>query len=202
MPKLLSISTQKIFVAIILGLLVLNSGSGVAHLLAQGTPDPVQQTQVTSTVAPVTITNIDPVTLTFGQVTSLAIVGTNFTTSTTVDIVGYGPVVPIFVNATLLHVTLPASLPVGQYAVKVSDPAGGSAVSPGPFSVLAAATLVPTVAPISVSHFEPTQVISGQTASLSVFGANFTANSTVHLIGVGFLTTTFINSGALTASLP
>ncbi len=61
----------------------------------------------------------------------------------------------------------------------------------------------PTQAPISVNHSEPSQFTNGgQDGILSVFGANFTAQTTIRLIGVGLLQVTFVNSGALTAVLP
>lgn len=56
--------------------------------------------------------------------------------------------------------------------------------------------------PISVSHSEPTQFTNGQAGILSVFGANFTADTTIRLVGMGLLPVTFVNSGALTAALP
>lgn len=55
---------------------------------------------------------------------------------------------------------------------------------------------------LTVSGSEPSHVVSGQGGTLSVFGRNFTQTSVVRLIGVGVLETTFINSGALRATLP
>ncbi len=61
---------------------------------------------------------------------------------------------------------------------------------------------LPADPPLTVSDTEPAQVTGGQNATLSVIGTNFTKNTTVRLIGFGFLTTTFVNSGALTATIP
>ncbi|MEO8395322.1 MAG: hypothetical protein ABI700_20170 [Chloroflexota bacterium] len=62
------------------------------------------------------------------------------------------------------------------------------------------ATLTP--APVMVTHTEPGQFINGQAGILSVFGANFTSQTTVRLVGLGLLDVTLVNSGALTAVLP
>src|ERR1041385_2849134 len=146
--------TIKIWAAIALELLILTGGSGLAHMLAQATVDPLQQTQAATTAATVTIISLDPTNFTSGQVTVLSINGTNFTAGSTVNVVGFGPLSTAFVNNTLLRVTLPNNLAGGQYFVQVTDPIGGQAVSPGPFTVVAAATLTPTTAPISVSRSE------------------------------------------------
>lgn len=61
----------------------------------------------------------------------------------------------------------------------------------------------PTPIPqISVTGSEPQQITSGTQGTLSIFGANFTADSTVRLVGYGLLSVTFVNSSALTAALP
>jgi hypothetical protein len=68
------------------------------------------------------------------------------------------------------------------------------------------ATEVPTETPtppaLSVTTAEPTQHTVGTAGTLSVTGANFTANTVVRLVGFGFLTTTVLNANALTATLP
>lgn len=53
-----------------------------------------------------------------------------------------------------------------------------------------------------VTGVEPAFITSGQESTLSVFGANFTESTTVRLIGVGLLQTTFVNSTALRAIVP
>ena len=60
----------------------------------------------------------------------------------------------------------------------------------------------PPAGPIQVFNSEPNLMIAGQGGSLSVFGANFTQESVVRLVGFSFLDTTFLNSGALRASVP
>jgi hypothetical protein len=56
--------------------------------------------------------------------------------------------------------------------------------------------------PVSIISSEPLQGVFGQVTTLSVFGANFTNQTTVRLVGFGLLTVTFVNSGALTAIVP
>jgi len=56
--------------------------------------------------------------------------------------------------------------------------------------------------PVSISSFEPTQILNTDARTLSVFGANFASSTTIRVVGVGILSTSFINSSSLTASLP
>ncbi len=56
--------------------------------------------------------------------------------------------------------------------------------------------------PLTVTGSEPGQLVGGSEGTLSVFGTNFTASTTVRLVGYGLLNATLVNSGALTAALP
>ncbi len=56
--------------------------------------------------------------------------------------------------------------------------------------------------PVAVTGFEPTQVLNSDSRSITVFGVNFASTSVVRLVGVGVLSTSFLNSTTLTASLP
>jgi hypothetical protein len=134
-----------------------------------------------------------------GQQTYMSVFGANFTPSTTVTLVGIGVVPASLIDNGSLVVTLPPNLPPGQYVIQISDPAAGSADAPNALTVLAAPTPVPA---ITVVRSEPAQVTSGQGGALSIFGANFTAATTVRLVGVGLLQASFVNSGALIATLP
>ncbi len=71
-----------------------------------------------------------------------------------------------------------------------------------PSEATAEPTDEPTPTVISVTSSEPRRVTRGQEIILSIFGANFTPNTTVRLIGFGLLETTLVNSGALTAKVP
>lgn len=65
----------------------------------------------------------------------------------------------------------------------------------------APATATPS-GPVSISSFEPVQILNSESRTISVFGANFGPGTTIRIVGVGVLTTTVINSSLLTASLP
>ncbi len=60
----------------------------------------------------------------------------------------------------------------------------------------------PTPVFVSVTGSEPVQVLSGSEFTLSVFGANFTPNTLVRLVGFGLLETSLVNEGALRARVP
>ncbi|MCC7206148.1 MAG: hypothetical protein IT323_02515 [Anaerolineae bacterium] len=58
------------------------------------------------------------------------------------------------------------------------------------------------VGPLQVYRSEPPMIIAGQSNFVSVFGANFTNESVVRLVGFSFVDTTFLNNTALRASIP
>jgi uncharacterized repeat protein (TIGR01451 family) len=62
-------------------------------------------------------------------------------------------------------------------------------------------TLTP-IQPLVVTGSEPGQSQSGSQIVLSIFGANFTPQTVVRLVGVGLLETTFANPNAVTAIVP
>jgi hypothetical protein len=64
------------------------------------------------------------------------------------------------------------------------------------------ATNTPQPVPVQVTRSEPSVVVHGSEAVLSVFGAGFTETSAVRLLGLGLLDTTLVNSGALKAAVP
>ncbi|MDL1901878.1 hypothetical protein FBR02_14035 [Anaerolineae bacterium CFX9] len=59
-----------------------------------------------------------------------------------------------------------------------------------------------TPLPIVVSGMEPGTVRNDASATLSLFGSGFSAQTTVRLVGLGLLPVTYINPGALMASVP
>lgn len=64
-------------------------------------------------------------------------------------------------------------------------------------------TAIPTVTlPLVVTQNEPSQITAGVVSTISITGANFTSSTIVRLVGYGYLQTTFVNSTALTASVP
>jgi hypothetical protein len=64
------------------------------------------------------------------------------------------------------------------------------------------ATATNTPQPVVVRLLEPTVIVAGRTNTLSIFGQGFTSSSLVRLTGFGLLTTSFVNAGALTATVP
>lgn len=63
-------------------------------------------------------------------------------------------------------------------------------------------TQEPQPPPLQVTLVEPVTFTSGTGGALSLFGQGFTSATTVRLVGYGLLTSTFVNSGALTAQVP
>ncbi len=63
-------------------------------------------------------------------------------------------------------------------------------------------TQEPPLPAIIVYGLEPGQITSGQPNTLSIFGANFSAQTSVRVQGIGIVPVTLINSGALTAEIP
>ncbi|MBK8138246.1 MAG: IPT/TIG domain-containing protein [Chloroflexi bacterium] len=54
----------------------------------------------------------------------------------------------------------------------------------------------------SINRVEPRNIQAGAGGTISIYGTGFTEDSVVRLRGFGLLTTTFINTGALTAAIP
>ncbi len=115
----------------------------------------------------------------------------------------------LFVLAALLVAGSAAGLPALQItdtptATSTETPTSTPSATPTPtatFTSTPTATLTPTPSLI-VSGSEPALLPAGVEATLSIFGANFTPQSMVRLVGFGLLEVTFINSGALIATLP
>jgi uncharacterized repeat protein (TIGR01451 family) len=88
-----------------------------------------------------------------------------------------------------------ASLP-GLWSAAAQDATDTPIIAPE-------ATTEPSPTPlVAVYRTEPLAIVSGQQATLSVFGVNFTEQTTIRLVGVGLLEPQFVNAGALTAPLP
>ncbi|MBI5927770.1 MAG: hypothetical protein HY862_00560 [Chloroflexi bacterium] len=161
-----------------------------------------------ATSTPIMVVNrAEPSQITVGgsQGAYMSIFGTGFTASTTVQLMGYGTLPTQLIDNGSLVVTFPNNVAAGQYVIQIMDPVGGIVTWPAPITVQVAPTATPTSTPpqaIFVTGAEPAQVMAGQGGILSVIGGNFANTTVVRLIGVGLLTTTFINSGALTAQLP
>jgi len=149
----------------------------------------------TTPVPSITVSGLEPSAMTAGVGGTLTISGTNFTSSTTVSLNGSIALSVISQSETTLVTAVGTDVTASVYTVLVSD-SNSSASTP---LTITEPTLLPQVAVIQA---EPSQITSGQSGTLSIIGANFSSDTTVRLVGFGFLNVTYINSGALTAALP
>jgi uncharacterized protein (TIGR03437 family) len=134
-----------------------------------------------------------------GQGATLTVTGSNFVRGSTVDF-SAAPLATTFVSSSKLTATVPASYlaSTGTYPVTVSNPAPGGGTSASVnFTVQAANNPVPTVTSLSS--------ISASAGSgpltLTITGSGFIASSTVNFNGAP-VTTTFVSSSQLTATVP
>lgn len=197
-----SLKIQLIAALLILSLLIV-IGVGISN------SDPVAaQDGVQASATPAMVVNrAEPSQITVGgsQPAYMSIFGSGFSTSTSVQLMGYGTLPTQLIDNGSLVVSFPGNINPGQYVIQILDPVGGIVTWPTPLTIQVAPTPTSTNTPpqpIFVTRAEPSQVIAGQGGTLSVIGGNFTNITVIRLAGVGLLTTTFINSGALTAQLP
>jgi hypothetical protein len=202
-------NTRFIALIIILSLSMATAGG----LLAQDgdtpvdTPTPTLTQTPTPTATPtevpvnIVVSGIQPTEFVQGGGT-LTITGENFTSNTTALLDGTVMLPVITQSSNSLEVSVGGDVPPGLYTVAVSDPVGGTAMAASSLSITAPTDTPTPVPQLTVTQSEPTQVTAGQNGTLSILGTNFGANTTVRLVGYGFLQTNFVNSGALTATLP
>jgi hypothetical protein len=98
------------------------------------------------------VARVEPGIVTAYNPALVTVFGTGFTEATTVRLVGAGLVTVRFVNTGALLIEIPNTLGPSVYAVEVSDPQFGTALSPNPLSVVA-----PTATPLP--PLEPTEYI-------------------------------------------
>ncbi|MBZ0321300.1 MAG: hypothetical protein K8L91_33100 [Anaerolineae bacterium] len=197
-----SLKIQLIAALLILSLLIV-IGVGITNSDPVAAQDGVQSSATPAMV----VTRAEPSQITVGgsQPAYMSIFGSGFSASTSVQLMGYGTLPTQLIDNGSLVVSFPNNINPGQYVIQISDPAGGMVTWPTPLTIQVAPTATPTNTPpqpIFVTRAEPSQVMAGQGGTLSVIGGNFTNTTVIRLVGVGLLTTTFINSGALTAPLP
>src|SRR5260221_3782430 len=101
-----------------------------------------------------------------------------------------------FVSANQLTAPVSAGLIANQGVVTVTVSANGAVSNGAGFTITAPANTTPTVSSLSPSSAQA----GGAAFTLSVFGAGFTANSTVLWDGA-FLSTKFVNISPMTASV-
>ena len=146
-----------------------------------------------------TISSLSPTGVVVGSgALALTVTGTNFISSSTVNI-GGAPRATTFVNSTQLTAAILSTdvTSVGTPAITVTNPTpGGGTSNSVNFNISAAPNPVPTVTTLS-----PTNVIAGSGAfTLTVNGTNF-LNSSVVNFGGAARTTTFVNSTQVTAAI-
>jgi hypothetical protein len=98
-----------------------------------------------------------------------------------------------------LLTTLPAEPAPQQGFVPVGE--GQIAENPPPQEVEPTATIT-LPPPVFINTTEPASMVNDRQQVLSVLGGSFTVQTVIRLIGWGFLPTTFVNNGAVTAVLP
>ena len=139
------------------------------------------------------ITTLNPPTISAGATSfGLGVSGTGFKSGASVSFGGAG-LPTTFVSANQLTVTVPASLvkTAGQIAVTVANPDGVSSD---------AATFV--VNPFSLNSVSPAAAnVGGPGFTLTMTGVGFLSGAAASFNGNG-ITTTFVNSTTLTASVP
>ncbi len=145
-----------------------------------------------------TIGSSSPPSLPVGSPTAiLTLNGSGFDSASVAAFDGV-PLTTTFVSPTALTAVLPAALLgiAASYSVTINNPAPGGGLSSGlPFDVTN-----PTAITASIS---PTLVPVGATdTTVTVDGSGFIQSSIVSTTGFGFLPTTFVNSGRLTAVVP
>src|SRR5690606_11797703 len=138
-------------------------------------------------VPQVNATSSEPKRITVGQSTTLAIKGSNFTTTTQVRLFGYGDLNTTFVDSANLRAFVPNDVPVGQYDIVIDASADGGGTSiigrglrvqetppppterPEPTATLAPPTPLPGQPSLLVSNFTstPTSIAPGDSVTLT-----------------------------------
>ena len=169
---------------------------GTAQITAQNTGGAASNA-VTLTITPPTptITSISPPSVASGgPAFTLTATGTNFLAGATVSF-NSTALITTFVSATQLTAAVPASLIAQPGTAQITAQNTGGAASN-------AVNLTITPPTPTITSISPSTVAVGSPAfTLTVNGANFVSGATVFL-GTTSLTTTFVSSTQLTASVP
>jgi hypothetical protein len=196
----LSVKKQSIILMMIIYLLLFTGGSAGVYAqtdtptptpsaTATDTPTATLTPTATNTPLPIVVTSTEPTQLLGGAKANLSIFGSNFTTDTTVRLVGFGLLTVNFINANALIAELPATVPVGTYSIEIRDLQGGTQLSPNTLTIITpsatptaskpAPTITPTLIPASpvpgqpllmVTRYIaiPQTVLQGETVTFSV----------------------------------
>ena len=167
---------------------------GTAQITVANTPTAITPaTTFTISSAPV-INSLSPSSATAGGPTfTLSVTGSGFVNGSTVQWAG-SALATTFVNSTLLTATVPSNL------IATAGSANITVLNPG--DILSPAVSFTINAVPSISSLSPASAIAGApTFTLTVNGANFVAGAFVQWASTP-LTTTFVSSSQLTASVP
>ncbi len=144
----------------------------------------------------ITASGISPTSVIGGQSNVATVNGTNFTTATTVTVVGFGSVPSTYLDSTRIQFAIPSNLSAGQYIVQVNDSVRGSANSPQLLSVITP-TERPTSVPLPTATTPSTDVPGAPNLLVQSFVAS---PSTVQPGTTVSFTVTVINQGNRVAS--
>ncbi len=149
-----------------------------------------------TTVNAPTLSSISPASVTAGSSSfTLTATGADFTNASTIDWAGTA-LTTTYVSATSLTATIPAAnvTTAGTYNITVTTAGAGTSAAIG---LVVQAAPVPTLTAISPS----TKVAGSASFTLTATGTNFTTASVIKWNGTS-LTTTYVSTTSLTASIP
>lgn len=134
-------------------------------------------TGITMAQPALTLSSVNPATVTSGQLSTLTVTGTGFVAETAVQIIGMDGIVVNIVNDTTLTIAIPSSAVAGTYSLSALNPDSENTTLSNAFTVVnplptetPQPTATPTLIPLTITHSEPQQVNSGQANTLSVLG--------------------------------
>ncbi len=175
-----------------------NTPPPTATFTPTSTPQPPAQITDEPTDAPpadLSVSASEPREITAGEERTLSVFGQNFTSATTIRLVGFGLLTTSPINSGALSAALPASIPPGEYAIQVSDPVNGSDDAPGKLRVRRAPgpTDLPSTAKPDPTQTDQPTLVPGQP---SLMTRNYSASpSSVAPGGQLVLTFEVINQG-------
>ena len=142
------------------------------------------------------ITAVEPATLESSRGGAVSILGSGFTQTCVVRLIGYGVLSTTYLNANTLSATIPVGVRGGSYELELVR---GEEVTRwgGRVQIDDVAT-----SPLYVSQVEPTRIDRGVGGTITLFGGGFAPGTVARLVGHGILATTVINETTMTAVIP
>lgn len=175
---------RKVMFTITLTMLLLSGWAAAQEI----TPEPIQQ-------GTLSVTGAEPSQIFAGQTATLSVFGTDFTSATTVRLIGFGLLNVSLINSGAITAVVPATVPPGQYIIEVSDPATGSAANRPALTVVAVpptagptavpATAVPTPEPPTPIPGQPALIVRSFSAQPASVARGGTVSMTIEVINQG-----------------